>query len=298
MTNYFLPGGTSPDYIIGKWDQLGNNLFAEYNNLRVNKYEFWFNTTISFIPYSGESVFITDTSGNVTHTGNLLTKQNTTIDKNLTVKENAIIQKNLTVNENLTVNGEVTVKKDTKIEQDLYVQRVLYIGGQSLSSYVSGMINAAVAPVKSDLNAVKGVAEVASKAAADAAKTAGDATKAAADAAKTAGDATKAAADAAKAAADVKNKPAGGGGGGSTPVPPPTPEPTIIFCATPEGLEMNSPWGTVNMGPLSCQPYEIAGFKAKAAQAASVGMQLANNGMCWWDGFGYFEICNPNTYNT
>jgi hypothetical protein len=146
MTNYFLPKGTSPDYIIGKWDQLGDNLFTPYNDLRVNKYEFWFSSTISFMPYGGESVFTTDSAGNVTHSGNLLTKGSAIINNTLTVKNNIIAENNI------GVSGNVSVTKDLKTDANLYV------AGTIFSAYLNNLIaglNSRIDVLSADVTALK-----------------------------------------------------------------------------------------------------------------------------------------------
>lgn len=109
-------------------------------NFRINKYELWFSDTINFIPYSGQPVFITDTSGNITHNGNLLTKGNTTIEKQLTVKNNTTLEKQLTVKDNTTIEKQLTVKNDLRVDGDLY------INGQIFSAYLDGLIASIPAP--------------------------------------------------------------------------------------------------------------------------------------------------------
>lgn len=142
----FLYGeGANPNLIFGKYD-LGavnsqiaplfvNSEVQQYlSSVRINKYELWFSDTINFIPYSGQPVFITDTSGNITHNGNLLTKGNTTIERQLTVKDNTTLEKQLTVKDNV------------KFEKDLRVEGDLYVNGQIFSAYLDGLIASIPAP--------------------------------------------------------------------------------------------------------------------------------------------------------
>lgn len=158
MDNLFLyGGGQTPDIIFGKYDTAGLNsqvnavygstdVFKTLSGIRINKYELWFSTTISFIPYSGESVFITDVSGNLTHTGNLLTKGNAVIEKKLTVKDDATLEKKLVVKDDVTFEKTLTVmdksilKKDVQLTENLTVDKDVRIKKNLI---VDGYITAA-----------------------------------------------------------------------------------------------------------------------------------------------------------
>lgn len=121
MTNNFLPNwiSTTPNFIVGKWDALNDNpvfkqaygdtFITNLRDMRINKYELWFTSTIEFIPYNSPFVFLVDTSGNLTHTGNLLTKKDATVEKNLTVKESATVEKNVTIKTDALIEGKLNV---------------------------------------------------------------------------------------------------------------------------------------------------------------------------------------------
>jgi len=147
MKNLFLFGsGTNPDIIFGKYsadgvnpeisEVTGTEVFKTLENTRINKYELWFTTTIAFIPYSGQSVFITDTSGNVTHNGNLLTKGNTTVNGNATINKDVTVDMNLQVKGDIIAGGNVTIKGNTKIDKDLRVEGDLYVRGQNITAII------------------------------------------------------------------------------------------------------------------------------------------------------------------
>lgn len=138
------------DFIIGNYSNqqylnqlaplsLDTEATQYLGNFRISKYELWFSDTINFIPYAGQPVFIADTSGNIIHNGNLLTKGNTTIEKQLTVKDNTTIEKQLTVKDNV------------RLEKDLRVEGDLYVNGQIFSAYLNRLI--ASIPASEPVNA-------------------------------------------------------------------------------------------------------------------------------------------------
>jgi predicted acyltransferase (DUF342 family) len=166
MSDLFLYGGNqTPDIIFGKYDTAGlssgvnstysgTDVFKTLSGIRINKYELWFSTTISFIPYSGESVFITDVSGNVTHTGNLLTKGNAVVEKKLTVKDDTTLEKKLTVKDDvifektLTVADKTIIKKDVElaenltVDKDVKVKKNLFVDGYITATNLSDLESA------------------------------------------------------------------------------------------------------------------------------------------------------------
>jgi hypothetical protein len=160
--------GTNPDIIIGKYSTEGMNpavanvldnnpAFKSWSGARVNKYEFWFSTTISFIPYSGESVFITDVSGNLTHTGNLLTKKDATINGDVTIDKNLQVKKDITVDNDLKVKNTLVVEKDVKLNSNLQVVGDIRVTGNILAANIGELIDkvGSLGDIKSTLDKLK-----------------------------------------------------------------------------------------------------------------------------------------------
>lgn len=149
----------SPDIIIGKYDMAsvnpalvqvyGNDFFKSFGNIQVNKYEFWFSSTISFIPYSGQPVFVADISGNIKHSGDLSTNGATVINKTLTVKEDTVLEKNADITGKLTVGNDIEVKKDVRITGNLYVQGTIF------NSAVGGGVASDLEKIKKDILDIK-----------------------------------------------------------------------------------------------------------------------------------------------
>jgi hypothetical protein len=149
MSDLFGANGSFPDVIIGKWDYSGltpetRNLYGNayigyFSGVQLNKYELWFSSTISFIPYSGQPVFITDTSGNVTHTGNLLTKGTATVEKTLTVKDDTVLEKKLTVKDDVKLEKNVEIAGDLTVDKDVRVRRNLFVDGYITSANIGAL---------------------------------------------------------------------------------------------------------------------------------------------------------------
>lgn len=148
--------GQTPDFIIGKWDTnrltpaskeaYGESYGALLGKVQINKYEFWFKDTISFIPYDGQPVFIADTLGNVTHTGNLLTKGNAIIEKKLTVKDDTTLEKKLVVKDDVTFEKTMTVADKSSFKQDVSMVENLNVDNNvriKKDLFVTGNITAA-----------------------------------------------------------------------------------------------------------------------------------------------------------
>lgn len=167
--------GQTPDFIIGKWDTnrltpaskeaYGESYGALLGKVQINKYEFWFKDTISFIPYDGQPVFIADTLGNVTHTGNLLTKGNAIIEKKLTVKDDTTLEKKLVVKDDVTFEKTMTVADKSSFKQDVSMVENLNVDNNvriKKDLFVTGNITAAnlgqlQSLVSSAVNSIGGV---------------------------------------------------------------------------------------------------------------------------------------------
>lgn len=149
----------SPDIIIGKYDMAsvnpalkkvyGDDFFKSFGNIQVNKYEFWFSSTISFIPYAGQPVFVADITGNIKHSGDRLTNGVAVINKTLTVKDDTKLEKNADVTGKLTVTDDVETKKDVRITGNLFVQGTIF------NSAVGGDVVTDIEKIKQDILDIK-----------------------------------------------------------------------------------------------------------------------------------------------
>lgn len=158
----FSIAGRNPNFIIGKWDAnnlspvtreiYGDFFSKELGQLQINKYEFWFNDTISFIPYNGQPVFIADTLGNVTHTGNLTTKKNVTIEENLTVKKLVTVDDNATFKKDVKVDGKLEVTSDIRTTGNIFAANLasLFTAASSI-----GDIQKSIDDIKKQIDELK-----------------------------------------------------------------------------------------------------------------------------------------------
>lgn len=140
------------DLILGKYNNLSYLGDVEptvdpaarssVTGFKLDKYEFWFTSTINCIPYNGSSVFVIDSSGNTRNAGNLLVQQNLTINGNTAVDGNLGVKQNLSVGQNVDVGQIVRVGGD------------LYVGGNIFSAQISA-IQSQIAALQSQINSMK-----------------------------------------------------------------------------------------------------------------------------------------------
>lgn len=138
------------NFIVGKYDDLGylEDVGAQLDadalsasaNFKLDKYQFWFTSTINCIPYGGSPVFVIDNVGNTKASGNLL------VEKNLTISGNGVFSGNVNINQNLTVAQNIQVGQMARVGGDVY------IGGNIFSAQIAA-IEAQLAALQSQIQA-------------------------------------------------------------------------------------------------------------------------------------------------